>query len=174
MNSLPTRDRGAGGGMNSTFQNSAQVFSIGIFFSLMIAGLAASLPSTLAGGLLAHHVPAAAANAVASSPPVSVLFAAFLGYNPIEHLLGPDVLAQLPPADAATLTGNTFFPGLISGPFEAGLHIAFGFAIAACLIAAVASLSRGTRYVAADLEAATAATAAQKTAPEATRPAADH
>jgi MFS family permease len=154
MNSLPARDRGAGGGMNSTFQNSAQVFSIGIFFSLMIAGLAAALPAALSSGLLAHHVPAAAANAVATSPPVSVLFAAFLGYNPMEHLLGPGVIAQLPPADAAALTGNTFFPGLISGPFQAGLHIAFGFAIASCLVGAACSLFRGTRYVAADLEAA--------------------
>jgi MFS family permease len=152
MNSLPVRDRGAGGGMNSTFQNSAQVFSIGIFFSLMISGLAAALPTALTTGLEAHHVPAAAASAVAGSPPVSVLFAAFLGYNPIEHLLGPSVIAGLPPADAAVLTGNTFFPTLISGPFEAGLHIAFGFAIAACLVAAVSSLSRGSRYVATDKE----------------------
>ena len=148
MNSLPIGDRGAGGGMNSTFQNSAQVFSIGIFFTLMISGLATALPSALTIGLEAHHVPADAAAVVAASPPVSVLFAAFLGYNPIEHLLGPAVVAQVPPADTAVLTGNAFFPSLISGPFEAGLHIAFGFAIAVCLIAAAASLSRGTRYVA--------------------------
>jgi len=151
MNSLPIRDRGAGGGMNSTFQNSAQVFSIGIFFTLMISGLAAALPAALTTGLEAHHVPADAAAAVAASPPVSVLFAAFLGYNPIEHLLGPAVIAHVPPADTAVLTGNAFFPSLISGPFEAGLHIAFGFAIAVCLIAAAASLSRGTRYVAVEL-----------------------
>jgi MFS family permease len=157
MNSLPIRDRGAGGGMNSTFQNSAQVFSIGIFFTLMISGLAAALPSALTTGLEAHHVPADAAAAVATSPPVSVLFAAFLGYNPIEHLLGPAVIAQVPPADTAVLTGNTFFPSLISGPFEAGLHIAFGFAIAVCLIAAAASLSRGTRYVAVELATRTPA-----------------
>jgi MFS family permease len=110
MNSLPTRDRGAGGGMNSTFQNSAQVFSIGIFFSLMISGLAAALPSALTTGLEAHHVPADAAAAVAASPPVSVLFAAFLGYNPIEHLLGPAVIAQIPPADTAVLTGTPSSP----------------------------------------------------------------
>jgi MFS family permease len=151
MNSLPIGDRGAGGGMNSTFQNSAQVFSIGIFFTLMISGLAAALPSALTTGLGAHHVPADATAAVAASPPVSVLFAAFLGYNPIEHLLGPAVIAQIPPADTAVLTGNAFFPSLIAGPFQAGLHIAFGFAIAVCLIAAAASLSRGTRYVAVEL-----------------------
>jgi MFS family permease len=152
MNSLPARHRGAGGGMNSTFQNSAQVFSIGIFFTLMIIGLAAVLPQTLTSGLEAHHVPAAIASAVGATPPVSVLFAAFLGYNPIQHLVGSGVLSHLPAGDQAVLTGNKFFPNLISGPFQHGLHIAFGFAIAACLIAAAASLSRGTKYVAADLE----------------------
>jgi MFS family permease len=152
MNSLPAHHRGAGGGMNSTFQNSAQVFSIGIFFSLMISGLSAVLPQTMSAGLIAHHVPVGVANGVANSPPVSILFAAFLGYNPVEHLVGSGVLDHLPPADAATLTGNRFFPELISAPFEAGLHIAFAFAIAACLIAAGASGFRGNRYVAADLE----------------------
>ncbi|HEX5406753.1 MAG TPA: MFS transporter [Pseudonocardiaceae bacterium] len=150
MNSLPMQHRGAGGGMNATFQNSAQVFSIGIFFTLMITGLAAVLPQTLTSGLAAHHVPAAVAAAVGATPPVSVLFAAFLGYNPIQHLVGNNVLDHLPQADRTALTGNGFFPQLISGPFHAGLHVAFGFAIAACLIAAAASLSRGTRYVAAD------------------------
>jgi MFS family permease len=152
MNSLPVQHRGAGGGMNATFQNSAQVFSIGIFFTLMITGLAAVLPQTLASGLTAHHVPVAVAAAVAATPPVSVLFAAFLGYNPIQHLVGNNVLNHLPVADRTALTGNGFFPRLISGPFHAGLHVAFGFAIAACLIAAAASLSRGTRYIAADME----------------------
>jgi MFS family permease len=148
MNSLPAGDRGAGGGMNSTFQNSAQVFSIGIFFSLMIAGLAAELPKAMTSALLAHHVPEPVAVAVGSSPPVSVLFAAFLGYNPVRHLVGDQVLSQLPPADVAALTGHRFFPDLIAVPFQSGLRIAFGFAIVCCVIAAVASLSRGSRYVA--------------------------
>ena len=86
MNSLPPRDRGAGGGMNQTFQNSAQVLSIGIFFTLMIVGLAATLPHALAAGLQAHGVAAARAHSAAHLPPVSILFAAFLGYNPIQHL----------------------------------------------------------------------------------------
>ncbi|HEX3651184.1 MAG TPA: MFS transporter [Pseudonocardiaceae bacterium] len=152
MNSLPPMHRGAGGGMNSTFQNSAQVFSIGIFFTLMITGLAAVLPQTLLSGLTAHHIPHAVAAAVAATPPVSVLFAAFLGYNPIQHLVGNAVLAQVPASDRAALTGPGFFPHLISGPFHAGLHVAFAFAIAACLIAAGASAFRGTRYVAGDSE----------------------
>jgi MFS family permease len=146
MNSLPPGDRGAGGGMNQTFQNSAQVLSIGIFFTLMIAGLSATLPDALRTGLEAHGVSAAAAQHVAHVPPVSVLFAAFLGYNPIQHFVGPHALAALSAHDRGIVTGQSFFPHLISGPFRTGLHEAFAFAITACLVAAAASLMRGGRY----------------------------
>jgi MFS family permease len=147
MNSLPRGHRGVGGAMNQTFQNSAQVLSIGVFFTLMILGLAATLPETMSAGLQAHAVPAGVAHEVADLPPVSILFAAFLGYNPIEHLLGSDVLSSLPAHDQAVLTGHSFFPTLISGPFRDGLHAAFLFAIIACLIAAAASLLRGGHMV---------------------------
>jgi MFS family permease len=143
MNSLPRGDRGAGGAMNQTFQNSAQVLSIGVFFTLLIVGLAATLPQTLSSGLQAHGVSAPAAHEASLLPPVSILFAAFLGYNPIEHLLGSRVLTGLSPHNHAILTGHSFFPTLISAPFHNGLHAAFLFAIIACLIAAGASLMRG-------------------------------
>ncbi len=146
MNSLPPGDRGAGGGMNQTFQNSAQVISMGIFFTLLIVGLSSSLPHTLASGLEAHGVAAAKAHEVGQTPPISVLFAAFLGYNPIEHLLGSEALHALPQQSQAVLTGHAFFPHLISGPFSDGLDTAFGFAVIACLVAAGASLMRGGRY----------------------------
>ncbi len=146
MNSLPRAHRGAGGGMNQTFQNSAQVASIGVFFTLMIAGLAATLPHVMSTGLQAHGVPAAAAVRTAHLPPVSILFAAFLGYNPIQHLLGAHVLAGLTAHNQALITGRTFFPHLIAGAFNSGLHEAFSFAIIACLVAAAASLLRGGRY----------------------------
>jgi MFS family permease len=146
MNSLPASDRGAGGGMNQTFQNSAQVLSIGIFFTLMIFGLASTLPATMLAGLRAHGVAYTTAHTAAHLPPVSILFAAFLGYNPIERLLGPHALAALSVQSRATLTGTSFFPHLISAPFRSGLHEAFAFAIVACLIAAGASLMRGGRY----------------------------
>ncbi len=165
MNSLPATDRGAGGGMNSTFMNSAQVFSVGIFFSLMIAGLSVALPHTLSAGLTAHGVPAAAAHRIAALPPISILFATFLGYNPVGHLVGARLLHSLPAASVRQLTGQSFFPNLISGPFHTGLHIAFGFSIACCLIAAVASWSRGSRYIAADLEAPVAAAAEDSASP---------
>jgi MFS family permease len=146
MNALPPGDRGAGGGMNQTFQNSAQVLSVGIFFTLLIAGLSASLPAAANAGLRAHGLAPAAAAQVAHSPPISILFAAFLGYNPIQHLAGPAALAGLSAHARAVVTGPSFFPHLISAPFRDGLHSAFVFAIVACLIAAAASLLRGGRY----------------------------
>jgi MFS family permease len=162
MNSLPRQDRGAGGAMNQTFQNSAQVLSIGIFFTLMIIGLAASLPETMSAGLQANGVSAADAHTAATLPPVSILFAAFLGYNPIEHLLGPDVLHGLSAHSQAVLTGPSFFPHLISGPFRDGLHAAFIFAIIACLVAAAASLMRGGVSIADDESPVPAAPAAPR------------
>ena len=148
MNSVPARQRGQAAGMLATFQNSGFVLSIGIFFSLMIAGLAATLPSTLTGGLVAQGVPHAIAARIGSLPPVGSLFAAFLGYNPIRSLLEPTgVLGHLPASHVALLTGKAFFPQLISEPFHHGLVIVFSMAMALLLIAAAASALRGGRFV---------------------------
>ena len=148
MNSLPPEHRGAGGGMNQTFQNSAQVLSIGIFFTLMILGLSATLPHTLAAGLEAHGVAHATAAQIGHLPPVSILFAAFLGYNPAQELLGPHLLASPQPRRRGRRSpAAASSPACSASPFRSGLHEAFGFAIVACLIAAAASWSRGGRYV---------------------------
>ena len=144
MNSLPPEQRGSGAGMVTTFQNSAMVLSIGVFFTLIILGLAASLPHSLYTGLVHEGVPAGLAHKVASLPPVGSLFAAFLGYNPMQTLLGP-ALPHL--AHAHYLTGRSFFPHLIAAPFQSGLREAFSFAMAASLVAAVASWLRGGKYV---------------------------
>ncbi|MEV4612645.1 MFS transporter [Kitasatospora sp. NPDC049258] len=152
MSSVPADARGAASGMRATFQNAGMVLSIGVFFSLMVAGLAGSLPAGLSSGLTAQGVPAPAAHSIASLPPVGTLFAAFLGYNPVRQLLGPDLLAQLPAGHAQTLTGREFFPQLIAGPFHDGLVVVFWFAIALSLLGALASLVRD--------RAATAAAAA--------------
>ncbi len=147
MNSLPPEHRGAGSGMNTTFQNSAQVVSIGIFFTLMIVGLASALPHNVSAGLLSHGVPPAAAERASHLPAISTLFAAFLGYDPVAHLVGAGTLAHLSAAQQAALAKHSFFPGLIAQPFEAGLHAAFDFAIVMSLVAAAASWTRGGRYV---------------------------
>ena len=142
MNSVPANQRGAAGGMIATFMNSASVLSIGIFFSLMVAGLASKLPASMFSGLTAQGIPASAATTISHLPPIGVLFAAFLGYNPMQQLLGP-LLTHLPSAHAAYVTGREFFPNLITRPFHDGLGVAFGFAIAASVIAAVASALTG-------------------------------
>jgi hypothetical protein len=146
MNALPPQQRGAGAGMLATFQNSASVLSIGVFFTLMIVGLAADLPHMLHAGLVAHGVANGDAARVAELPPVATLFASFLGYNPVATLLAPHVLHALPAGQAHALTGRTFFPHLISSPFHSALVYAFVFAVVACLAAAVASLLRGGKY----------------------------
>ncbi len=147
MNAVPPHDRGQASGMRATFMNSGQVLSIGIFFSLMIIGLSASLPQSILSGLTAQGVPAAVAQEVASAPPISSLFAAFLGYNPMQKLIPASVLGALPAGSAATVTGTQFFPDLISGPFKRGLGIAFTISIIAYLVAAVASWLRGGQYI---------------------------
>jgi len=148
MSAVPARHRGAASGMRSTFQNSGMSLSIGIFFSLMIAGLAATLPRTLTNGLRAQGVPAAVAAHVGHLPPVSTLFSALLGYNPVANLLGPSgVLKKLPAHNVAVLTGKQFFPSLISGPFHHGLIIVFSAAVAMSLAGALISLLRGKQFI---------------------------
>jgi MFS family permease len=147
MSSVPPGQRGVASGMRATFQNSGSALSIGVFFSLMIAGLSGTLPKTLTSGLKSHGVPASAAAHVANLPPVSTLFAAFLGDNPIGHLLSTTgALGMLPAHDVAVLTGKRFFPELIAAPFHHGLVAVFTSAAVMAIIAAMASALRGGRY----------------------------
>jgi MFS family permease len=148
MNSLPPDQRGSGAGMLNTFQNSAQVLSMGLFFTIVTLGLAATMPTHLYQGLTAAGVPGKAAHLVANEPPIGSLFSAFLGFNPIHQLLGPTgALKHLTHSQVAYLTGRSFFPHLIEQPFATGLHLAFDFAAGATVIAMVASALRGKRYV---------------------------
>ncbi|MGW7004435.1 MFS transporter [Streptomyces sp. NPDC054933] len=147
MGSVPPEQRGVASGMRSTFQNSGTALSIGLSFSLMISGLAGSLPHALTSGLQGQGVPAQTAGQLAGLPPVSTLFATFLGDNPISHLLGPSgVLHTLPAHNVRTLTGMRFFPELVSGPFHHGLVTVFGTATAMALAAAFASALRGRHH----------------------------
>ncbi len=143
MNTLPPNQRGAGAGMLNTFQNSASVLSIGVFFTVIALGLASSLPDAMFSGLTAQGVNPAKAHELANLPPIGSLFSAFLGINPTEQLLGPDTLHALAPSKAQFLTGHTFFPNLIASPFGDGLHLAFYFAAIACALGAVLSWLRG-------------------------------
>jgi MFS family permease len=143
MNSLPANQRGSGAGMLNTFQNSASVLSIGVFFTIITLGLAATLPHTLFSGLTGQGVPAQLAQQVAQLPPIGLLFASFLGFNPIQQLLPSAAAAHVSQAHYSFLTGRGFFPNLISEPFGHGLHLAFYVAAALCFLAAVFSWLRG-------------------------------
>ncbi|OBA40572.1 MULTISPECIES: MFS transporter [Gordonia] len=146
MSSVPARYRGVASGMRATFQNTGTALSIGVSFSLMIVGLSATLPDALSTGLQGQGVPAGVATDVAELPPVASLFSALLGVNPIEHLLaGTGVLTQVTDGQRATLTGHTFFPELLSGPFHDGLVVVFCVSIVLSICAATASLLRGKR-----------------------------
>jgi len=147
MNSVPANQRGGAAGLQATFMNSGMVLSIGIFFSLMIVGLANTLPSAMSHGLLSNGVGASQAATISGEPPVGSLFASFLGYNPLQSLLGSQSAAHVSDAQWHTLTGKEFFPHLISSPFHHGLVIVFAMAIAMSLLAAVFSMMRGRRFV---------------------------
>jgi MFS family permease len=148
MSSVPAYHRGAASGMRSTFQNSGMSLSIGVFFSLMVAGLANTLPRTLTSGLTAQGVPLAQASGVAHLPPVSIVFSAMLGYNPVRNLLAPTgVLHSLPAHNVSVLTGKQFFPNLIAGPFHHGLTIVFTAAAVMSVLGAIVSLLRGKRFI---------------------------
>ncbi|MET7768723.1 MFS transporter [Nocardia sp. NPDC005366] len=147
MSSVPASQRGAASGMRGTLFNGGNALSMGAFFSLMVVGLAASLPSALDEGLRAQGVSAAAASELAGMPPVASMFAAFLGFNPIEELLGPSGELNKPGVDAEVLTGQEFFPHLLTGPFHSGLVVVFLAAAVMMLLAAVASWFAGDEYV---------------------------
>ncbi len=133
--------------MSGVFQNAAMVLSMGIFFTLMISGIASDLPNALYHGLVVNNVPAQVASKVSHLPPISSLFAALLGYDPIKSILGASFLSHLPAHSVAVLSGHRFFPTLLSKPFSAGLNLAFLFGAIACVLAGIASLLRGKRYV---------------------------
>ncbi|AXK79722.1 MFS transporter [Pseudolabrys taiwanensis] len=139
MNAVPAQERGQASGMRATAVNAGTVLSIGVFFSLMLVGLAQMLPQSMQAGLVAQGMPADIARQVASAPPVASLFAAFLGYNPMGELIPASALSAIPAVNAATITGKTFFPTLMSAPFMEGLKFAFTFSMLLNLISAAAS-----------------------------------
>ena len=159
MNAVPPEHRGASSGMRATFQNVASSLSLTLIFTLVVAGLSASLPGALFGRLTAAGIPSSVATQISGIPPVGALFSAFLGYNPMASLIPPSVLAGLPAAARATVLSNSFFPQLLAGPFHDGLQIAFSVCVVLSLGAAAASWLRGRRYIH-DYEVGQAATVA--------------
>lgn len=144
MNSVVPQERGVASGMRVTFRNTGTPLSIGLFFSLMVIGLAQHSKTILYNSLVHNHVPSHVALSVAKAPPLGYLFSAFLGYNPMKTLLGPKILSSIPKANANRLLSNTYFPHLISIPFQDGLEIVLIFAVAVCVIGAIFSFFQGS------------------------------
>jgi len=154
MNALPKEYRGVGSGMRSTFQNAGSPLSMGIFFSILIIVLGSRLPGAILGGLTSNGVPEPVAAQAANLPPTGALFASFLGYNPMETLIPPDALSQLPTGVSSNITGTHFFPTIIGGPFVAALDTVFWVSAGLVFMAALFSYLRGGRFVYEEMETA--------------------
>jgi MFS family permease len=154
MNSVPARHRGAASGMRVTFNSTGMPLSMGLFFTLLVAGLNAKVPAAMLKGLVANGIPTHTAAALSHVPPLGYVFAAFLGYNPLKTLLGPAVLSHLSATQAAHLTSRAFFPTLIGPAFVSSLAIILGFAVVMSVVAAIASAFRGAKFVHVDEESA--------------------
>ena len=149
MNSVPPEDRGAASGMRATLQNTGQTVSLAIFFTIIITGLSSSLPNALTKAMTAAGVPQLS-QYFTSIPPTSALFAAFLGYNPVQSILAgvpSSVVNLIPQATLAKLTGQIFFPTSIAPAFMSALQLCFYIGAALSIAAAIASLLRGEKYI---------------------------
>ena len=147
MNSVPPAQRGVSSGMRSTVQNTGMALSMALYFSILIIGLSHTLPPALNNSLTDAGVPAPISEKISEMPPTAALFAAFLGYDPMQSLLGDKVMSSLPDVTQQTLSSNSFFPQTIAPAVMSSLHIAFYVSALLSVIAALASALRGKRYV---------------------------
>jgi MFS family permease len=155
MNASPAEHRGVASGMRATLQNVGQTASLAVFFSIVLIALAASLPPALASAVTNAGAPQLAP-VFKNIPPTNALFAAFLGYNPVSSILGvlpSSVVSSIPQSTRTFLTGQTFFPNAIAPAFMSALRVTFYIGAALSVVAAVASLLRGS-YVAPQVRAA--------------------
>ena len=147
MSAVPARYRGAASGMRATFMNAGTMLSMGIFFSMIIGSLAANLPFAMQHGLSQFALPHAMVVSLSHLPPMAVLFASLLGYNPLAHLIPTAVIAHLPAVQSRLMLSSRFFPTLIAHAFMKSLRVVFLFSAGLSLVAAVLSVFRGQRYI---------------------------
>jgi MFS family permease len=139
MSSVPPEYRGISSGMRATLLNVSFMFSLAVFFSLLILGVSSTLQSSLYNGLIAQNVSSATALQISKLPASSALFAALLGYNPIKSLLNQSVISSLDPANSKVVLGASFFPSLISDSFMQGMQIVMYMGAFMALLAAIFS-----------------------------------
>ena len=149
MNSVPQEHRGAASGMNATLQNTGQTVSIALFFTIIIVALAGSLPTAFSNLMASSGVPQLSPY-FSRVPPTVALFAAFLGYNPMQTILASvpqSVFNSIPSNVMAYLTGNSFFPHAIAGSFMKALDDSFYIGVGLSLAAVLISALRGKIYI---------------------------
>jgi MFS family permease len=149
MNAVPAEDRGVSSGMMSTLMNSGFVLSMGMFFTIIVVGLTSAFPSELSAALSAANA-TQLIPAMSAIPPTGALFAAFLGYNPVQMILtglSPALLATVAPAAIATITGGIWFPTTLAAAFMPSLALSFYIGAAISFIAALLCAMRGDKYV---------------------------
>jgi MFS family permease len=149
MLSVPSQDRGVASGMISTLKNTANMASMGVFFTVVIMGITLKFPEAMTASLTSigatQLVPV-----LSNIPPTSALFSAFLGYNPVSTILSSlpgSTVASIPPSTLSTLTGITWFPLTLANAFIPSLQSSFYIGALISAIGAVLSALRGKRYV---------------------------
>jgi MFS family permease len=147
MNAVPPEARGVASGMRATFQNTASTLSIGLIFSMVTVGIARNMPSVFYAQLTKVGIPSAIATHISHLPPTAALFAAFLGYNPMQTLLPTSLIPALSSQTKSIVFANSFFPTILSQPFMDGVIVAFSISAGISLLAAIASIFRGEKYV---------------------------
>lgn len=149
MNSVPSEDRGIASGMMYTIMNTATTASMAIFFSIVIIGLTQRFPEAMTTSLSSIGA-VYLAPALSNIPPTAALFSAFLGYNPVDAILGAlptTVVSHIPQSTLNTLTATTWFPQTLQNAFIPSLRISFYIGAILSAIAAILSVLRGEKYI---------------------------
>jgi hypothetical protein len=128
--------------MRQTLNNAGALLSMAFFLTIVVGGLATSMPSAVKSGLVSAGVPTSIAAKATTVPAGSAIFAALLGYNPTKQLLGPN-LDALPAEVKSRVSADDFFARLISESMGNSMRIAFLVGALSALAGAIASLLRG-------------------------------
>ena len=150
MNSVPPQNRGAAAGMRSTLMNTGTSVGTSILFTTVLLTLSGSLPGYLATAAAAAGAPQLGTSVFRQIAPTSALFAAFLGYNPMQTILNSlpaSLTSTLSAGVVATLTGKSWFPNAFAPAFMSSLRVAIYINAALAYTAALASVVRGKRYI---------------------------
>jgi MFS family permease len=149
MNSVPPEDRGVASGMMYTIMNTAMTASMAIFFTIVIVGITQRFPEAMTSSLVSIGA-VNLAPVLSKIPPTAALFSAFLGYNPVNAILGSlpaSFVAHIPQSILNSLTNTTWFPSTLANAFIPSLRTSFYIGAILSAIGAILSALRGEKYI---------------------------